>query len=352
MKKLMTLILAGAMMLSLAACSGTNDPTPPQTSQPSQPSQSSSSQDAQVSDFVYPAGDINWELAGGAGSGPDTLMRALINELEPAMGKTIVPVNSMWNVALENMLAADADGLTISNIPTPNAFKRDLDPNNNDDPSWRDLGLVCNLVTYPNLLAVRPDDARFQDVNDLNGLIEWFKSNPNESLLVAVKSAKGADDIALYKLQNETGLTDEQMIHLNASTASENMASFLGGHVDVLMSNTPEAIAAYNDGNLKILAVFGEERSKFFPDSPTAKEQGINVVNGVSLGVVMSPECEEQILDAMADYIVAATEEPEFQNTMDSLGFSLNVQPREQYAAMLEAEEAELREIAPLLGWS
>ena len=350
MKKFMSLILAGAMTISLAACSRSEVPVSPQSSQPAQSAASASQ--TQTSDFVYPAGDINWELAGGAGSGPDTLMRALINELEPTMGKTIVPVNSMWNVALGNMLEADADGLTISNIPTPNAFKRDLDPSNNDDPSWRDLALVCNIVTYPNLLAVRPDDERFQNVNDLNDLVEWFKATPDQELLVAVKSAKGADDIALYKFQNETGLTDEQLIHLNASTASENMASFLGGHVDLLMSNTPEALSAYNDGNLKILGVFGEERSEFFPDIPTAKEQGIDVVNGVSLGVVMNPECDEQIINALADYIVAATEKPEFQETLKSLGFSLNVQPLEKYAEMLEEEETELKEIAPMLGWA
>ena len=315
------------------------------------PADEDNSGSEQSGEFTYPTGDINWELAGGAGSGPDTLFRALINVLEPAMDKTIVPVNSMWNVALENMLAADADGLTVSNIPTPNAYKRDLDPNNNEDPSWRDLGLVCNVVTYPNLIAVRPDDERFADVNDLADFVEWCKANPDQELLVAVKSAKGADDIALYKLQDVSGLSDEQLIHLNASTASENMASFLGGHVDVLLSNVPEALSAYNDGNLKVLAVFSEEKSEFFPGVPTAQECGYDVVNGVSLGVVMNPECDDQILDAMAEQIVAATENAEFQETLHKLGFTLNVQPREKYAEMLEAEEAELKEIASLIGW-
>ena len=350
MKKLFSLILTGTMVLSMAACSDSSTKTS-QSSASGQSSQSSFSA-SQPSEFTYPAGDINWELAGNAGSGPDTLMRALITELEPAMGKTIVPVNNLWNTALENMLAAEPDGLTVSNIPTPNAFKRDLDPANEDDPSWRDLALVCNIVTYPNLIGVRPDDERFADVNDLNDFIDWCKSNPDESLLVAVKSNKGADDIALYKLQNETGLTNEQLIHLNASSASENMACFLGGHVDVLMSNTPEALSVYNDGNLKILAVFDEERSEFFPDAPTAKEQGIDVVNGVSLGVVMNPECDKEIINALADYIVNATEDPEFQKTLKSLGFTLNVKPTDEYTKMMVEEEAQLKEIAPLLGWA
>lgn len=341
MKKLFALLLAAAMTLSLAACG--EKETPAVDEDKSGPEQNG--------EFIYPAGDISWELAGTAGNGPDTLFRALINVLEPAMGKTFVPVNNMWNTALGNMLAADADGLTISNIPTPNAFKRDLDPSNNDDPSWRDLGLVCNVVTYPNLIAVRPDDERFANVNDLADFVEWCKANPDQNLLVAVKSAKGADDIALYKLQDVSGLSNEQLIHLNASSASENMASFLGGHVDVLVSNVPEALSAYNDGGLKVLAVFSEEESEFFPGTPTAKECGFDVVNGVSLGVVMNPECDDQILDAMAEQIVAATENAEFQETLHKLGFTLNVQPREKYAEMLEAEETELKEIAPLIGW-
>lgn len=59
----MSLILAGALALSLTACSKTEEPAPA-ASEPAQSSVPAASQE-QAAEFAYSAGDINWELAGG-----------------------------------------------------------------------------------------------------------------------------------------------------------------------------------------------------------------------------------------------------------------------------------------------
>ena len=66
----------------------------------------------------------------------------------------------------------------------------------------------------------------------------------------------------------------------------------------------------------------------------------------------MNPECDKEIINALADYIVNATEDPEFQKTLKSLGFTLNVKPTDEYTKMMVEEEEQLKEIAPLLGWA
>ena len=357
MKKISALFLIVIMALSLVACGQTETPTTTsETSAKEETTTDIRETTNEVTSSVavnYPEHNITWYLAGGVGSGPDTLFRALINQLEQkdSMNVSLVPQNDMWANAIWACLDAKADGYAITNIPTPNIFKRDLDPANETDPSINDLALICNVASYYGCIALRTDDERFKDVNTLDELVEWCNANSNEMLFFGVKSAKGDDDMSLYKLQRATGLTNDQVQRVHCSTASENLASMLGGSLDVLMINEVDVRSAVADGQLKLIAMLRDERSPYYPEVPTAKECGYDVVGSVDMGVAMSPDVPVEIQTKVADYIETAVSNEEFKAQLESLGFSLNFVRGEAYRDMLVEKRAAIEAISDLLGW-
>lgn len=349
MRKLLSLILAIAMLLSLAACSSQSETTPATTEGTQQAQASTTATTEPASD--YPNGTIQWILAGTAGSGPDTFYRALIPEIEERLNATIVPENVLWNAAVQKMLENKADGYSISNMPTPNAYKRNLDPSNDNDPSWQSVAVVCSTYVTWETFAVRADDERFTDVNSLADFIDWCKANPNETLLVGVKSAISTDDLTLYLIQGETGIGD-QLVHVTSTNASERNTSFLNKGVDVMIATTAEVQSLVKDGSAKIISVFTDERLEIFPDAPTAKEVGIDVKSGSYNFIVMHPDTPQSIRDTIDSTVKdILTNDKEAIALLESMGYEIYYRDSATFASELAAEEEALSKVKSMWGW-
>ncbi len=356
MKKLEALLLTAAMVIGLAACGNNQDPAAsPTPSAPdpavSAPSNAPASPSDTQTETAWPSGTLQWILAGTAGSGPDSFYRTLIPYLEEKWGVSIVPENVLWNAAVEQMMESGADGTYISNMPTPNAYKRHLDPNNEDDPSWEDTAVVCSVYNGWEVMALRTDDERFQDVNTLDEFVQWCKDHPEEQLLVGVKSALSTDDMTLYLLQGETGLTSDQLVHVTSTNASERNTSFLNGGVDLMLATSSEAVSPVRDGAAKIIASFSSERLDAFPDAPTAKECGIDVQQGSTNFIVMHPDTDPAIIQKFSQTVKEILEDPEVQQVFKNLGVDLYYKDGPDYVAELKANEAALSEVKSMWGW-
>ncbi|MFK4997111.1 hypothetical protein ACI2OX_04495 [Bacillus sp. N9] len=61
-------------------------------------------------------------------------------------------------------------------------------------------------------------------------------------------------------------------------------AGVIGGHLDAMVDEFGPTKALYEDGSIKPLVVFNEERLEQFPDLPTTVEKGWNLVDGNERG--------------------------------------------------------------------
>ena len=110
MKKLMSLVLALAMILSLAACGGKTTGTSPDSAGDSQ------QETPATSDGAFPEKQITIIMPWSLGGGPDTIARQVASYGEKYLGVPVIVENhtgGSGTIAMNDALQAEDDGYTM-----------------------------------------------------------------------------------------------------------------------------------------------------------------------------------------------------------------------------------------------
>ena len=100
---------------------------------------------------------------------------------------------------------------------------------------------------------------------------------------------------------------------------ADTLRALLGGEIDFASESSGWA-PMVQAGKLRLLAVFIARRAKRFPDIPTVKELGINVVVDSPGGLIGPKGMDPVIVTILADAFRTAAQEPkhlEFLSNMD-----------------------------------
>ena len=347
-------VLTMAATLVMTACGNSNSGTT--TAAAKETTNETATQAAGNSGDYPKAGTVGtFYIGGSVGAGGDLNMRTLIRYLEPKMGITLVPQNvtgsrTIYN-AVKNMLKEPADGYTFAYLLYPHCVTEQYNPDTKESAyTFDDYYTLCNLVTDSAVIAVRADDERFKDVNDLSGLVDYLK-NTGDHLLISSCSIAGDDDITDHKIMLKIPEIADQLTIINGESVSDGITSLLGGTLDIFTGNVGDVGTLLEDGEIKVLCVFAEERSKFLPDVPTAKECGYDIISSTSRGVVVNKDIAPENLETIQSYIEAVVEDPEFLKDMETQGFEVDYKKPEDYKAWLQSEYDVFGEIAEEYGW-
>lgn len=351
MKKTIALVLSLAMALCLLAACGENSSNTT-TAAPNQPA---TTQAGNSSKANWPAGkNVRYIMTASAGGGLDMCARTLQPFWEKAIGDgTTVTVENLtgganWN-GWNEMFNAKPDGMTVSNIHTPQVFSylnKSLQNSNNLDS----FNLLCNCVTDSVTFVIRKDDNRFADVNDLKGLVDYLK-NTSDEFLVALTSKGGADELAMLELMDQTGL--KNLVGINHSDGiSAQKTSFLNKDCDIYIGKVGDTLPMYNDGAVKVLAVCKNSRSLSFPDVATAREQGFDLVFGSSRGIATQPGVPAEVKEAMLETLRKATQDPEYLAKMADGGYEVDFMEGDAYYQYMKEQEAIIIKYADVLGYN
>lgn len=110
MKKLMSLVLALAMILSLAACGGKTTGTSPDSAGDSQ------QETPATSDGAFPEKQVTIIMPWSLGGGPDTIARQVASYGEKYLGVPVIVENhtgGSGTIAMNDALQAEDDGYTM-----------------------------------------------------------------------------------------------------------------------------------------------------------------------------------------------------------------------------------------------
>ena len=81
------------------------------------------------------------------------------------------------------------------------------------------------------------------------------------------------------------------------------LTTLLGGHVDAAWANPSECIEQYKAGQVRILAVADTKRIADFPDVPTFKEAGVDMVSYNWRGIGGPPKLPKAVIDYWIDVL-------------------------------------------------
>jgi tripartite-type tricarboxylate transporter receptor subunit TctC len=83
------------------------------------------------------------------------------------------------------------------------------------------------------------------------------------------------------------------------------MVALLGQHVDAVVGEPGQGLSQIESGTVRLLGVFQEERLAAFPDVPTLREVGVDVVSNKFRGIFgppnMDPALVERISQVMSE---------------------------------------------------
>ncbi len=101
--------------------------------------------------------------------------------------------------------------------------------------------------------------------------------------------------------------------------AAPQVTALLGGHTDAGMTFSNDLVR-FKD-KLRILAMATNERMEDFPDVPTFKELGFEVVEAVDRGVVVPPKTPPEIIAKLEAAFLEIAKNPEIQAEQKKQGF-------------------------------
>lgn len=243
---------------------------------------------------AYPDKAIEMIIHMGAGSAPDIEGRVFASELSKVLGKPVVPINREGGggaVAYTHVKNSRPDGYTIA----WNSMSILSCTNIGNVPFDYDaLDQIGQVMTQPMWFTVR-EDAKWKTIQDF---VADAKKDPGK-FKVASAGTGSSTHLAALALDQFAGI---QVIHIPMGAVRQTTA-LLAGEVDACFSVSSQVIDLIKAKKLRFLLSTGETRISVYPEVPTMKEAGYDVVlelfRGVSVPKGTPPEVKAKLEDAL-----------------------------------------------------
>ncbi len=253
----------------------------------------------------YPTTEITYIYPFGTGSMQDVYIRVLAEKIKEKEGwsKSIVvkqQEGASGDIGWSAFMKAKNDGYTIGFAPTAQMITaltlgRDYIPEN--------LEYIFNMMTDPGSVGVKADSP----YNTLEDLLTAAKEKPG-TISIGVTSVNGSEGLCVIQLERASG-AEFNVVPFNSE--AEILTAVAGGHCDAYCLNVGDCTTFMEEGSVKMLAVGTEERSEFYPDVPTYKESGYDVIQANSRAVAAPDGTDPAIIQYLSDCFVAAANDPD-----------------------------------------
>lgn len=277
----------------------------------------------------------------GAGGSHDLTMRAVVSVATDHLGQPmIVQIKSGGGGAIgsEAVAKAQPDGYTLLaggpgwNTTLPAVEGRSKGPD--------DLMAVCRINYSANNIVARAD-APFKTLQEM---IAWAKANPGK-LIYGHSGPWGAADVPWKEFTKKTGITSKVVPYDGGGPC---LVALLGGHIDVTANFAAQALPQVKAGKMRILAVLDDKRNPEFPDVPTAREQGVDVVYLMWRGILAPKGTPRPVIDRLALGFKKMLETKTVLNMLKSFGDVANYLGPDEFDKLWRAEYEAHKELGKL----
>jgi len=319
MKNFMKIAVAALLMLAVASMVFAGGAA-------EEPKGGASAPAAAATAIKYPEKPVTFFIPFGAGGDADLLGRALVSSMDKITGQPFVPVNKLGaggGVMYSEVHKSAPDGYTLAWSSTSILTSTIM---GNVPFQYTDFDNVCNIGYTAMPIAVLADSP-WKTVDDL---VKWAKSNPGKLKIGNAGTGSGTHLTAVM-FEQAIGV---KAIHVPLG-AERRLSSLLGGEVEAVCVPLPEIAPQVQAGKARMLAVSTEKRDPTFPDVPTFKEQGYDVVMDLFRGVSMPKGTDPAIVTILEKAFKQATESPEFKSISEKTGFIISFQGKAEFEKVL-----------------
>jgi len=285
---------------------------------------------------AFPVRPIKLIVAFPAGGPTDITMRALADNASKILGQPVIVENKPGaggSLPAQQLQGAAADGYTLAQIPL-GVFRLGYTTKINWDPV-KDISYVLNLTGYAFGIVV-PADSPFKTWADF---VAYAKANPGR-LTYGSTGTLTSPHLTTELIAQKAGIT---LQHIPYKGSADLMLAVVSGQLMAAADSTGFApqVAA---GKLRVLNTWGDKRLDKFPDAPTLKELGYDIVQNSPFGLGAPRGTPPEVVRRLHDAFKQAMEEPSYVAALGRYDMLPNYMGSAEYARF--AQETFLREKA------
>ena len=294
-KRVLSIVSLVLVCLMLVACSGGKAPasTAPESTAPESGAPAASTD--------WPNKPVTIIVPAGAGGDTDLNARVFAKYLQEEIGQTVVISNIKgMAVAFEEIAKASPDGYTAG-VYHPGVFV--ANELGTVSQAW-DSFEICNIFAIDKQTAWLVSSK--SDIKTLDDLIAASKERPI-GFATEVGSVSHLTQLMFMQL-----VEGSQFNIVDAGGSADKITALLGGQLD-LMYNQLGLVKDYmTNGDFVALGVMAEERSANWPDVPTFKEQGVDMVFDKPYYMFFPAGTDQAIVDAATAAIANVCANPDY----------------------------------------
>ena len=250
---------------------------------------------AQAKKDDYPSRPLRMIVPFAPGGASDFVGRIIQPAMNDLLKQQVVVDNrggAAGNIGVEVAVRASPDGYTflLGNVGT-----MAINPNYYVKFPYRplkDLVPITQVVDVPGCIVVHP----FLPAKNVKELIAHLKANPGK-LNYGAPAPSSANNLEMVMFLHATGTNAVQIAYKGG--AGPAMIGLLGNEVQMMFVTFSSAVNFAKQGRVRMLGVISPERNPAYPEIPTMRDQGLDMVVGSWQGLFVPTGTPQPVVNRL-----------------------------------------------------
>ena len=291
----------------------------------------------------FPTRPIRLLVGFPAGGPTDITMRVIAENAGKILGQPVIIENKPGaggTLPASTVVTSQPDGYTVGQSPL-GIFRMPYTQKMTWDP-LKDLTYVINLTGYTFGLTV-PANSPFKTWQEF---VAYAKANPGKVTYGSAGGNLTSPHLTMERIAEAAGI---QVTHVPYKGSADLAQALLGGHV-MAAADSSAFVPYVEGGKARLLNVWSEKRMARFPDVPTLRDLGINIVQTAPYGLVAPKGPPPDVGKTLHAAFKKALEEKSSVEALAKYDMLPNYMSTEQYTAYAQTLSKQEGEIIKKLG--
>ena len=260
----------------------------------------------------YPTKQITYLIVFDPGGQSDLEARRQQPHLERIMKQKVLidyKVGGGGALGWREMTRAKPDGYFIAGFNIPHIILQPLQ----QEVGYKTEQIIPVAIFQRTPLALIVNaKSPFKTVQDF---VDYAKKNPS-ALTMGGTGPFSNHHMATLRLEKTAGI---KLTYVPFTGSAPMMMAVLGGHVAGTFANSDSLVEF--KGQIRILGSCTDQRFTDFPDVPTFKELGLDIVLATDRGVAVPPGTPDAVIQKLEEAFLEIARNPDIQAEMKKQGF-------------------------------